>query len=158
MPSTNTYRVIRDSREKPGQGWTFGEGRSCSGTIVGTLPTGDYTIEGHEADLCIERKGSLGEWVGNLYEPRMECVLKRMKGFRFAYLVAEFTLADLLRWPDGAGLPASARSRLRVKSGFAVLKRTQELELAHPGVRFVYAGPHGREFAASLFKRVAEAA
>ena len=39
-----SYRVIKDTREK--DGWTFTEYDKCAGMDMGTLHTGDYTLQG----------------------------------------------------------------------------------------------------------------
>jgi ERCC4-type nuclease len=64
-----------------------------------TLKTGDYSIAGMERKVCIERKGSVTEFVLNLGKDwgRFERELKRMQGFAIKILVLEFSLSQLLR-------------------------------------------------------------
>ena len=62
------YLVIKDTREK--QGWDFPQSHSCVGTSIEKLDTGDYTIDGHRDTLCVERKGSVSEFAGNLVQEK----------------------------------------------------------------------------------------
>lgn len=152
---TPKFLVVRDTREKEGQGWQFAPSKNSAGTVVRTLKTGDYTIEGHEDTLCIERKGSVAEIAGNVYQARFERELERMASFRHAFVICEFSLADVIAYPEGAGLPERAKSRTRL-TGYSILRRLTQLQLAFPSIHWVWAGDRGRAFAASLFKRVVE--
>ena len=58
------YKVIKDTREQ--NGWFFTPYEKCSGMEVKTLHTGDYTLEGFEDVVCIERKGCVAEIAMNL--------------------------------------------------------------------------------------------
>lgn len=149
------YTVIRDTREKAGQGWSFAPSANCEGTECRALKTGDYTILGYEDDFIIDRKGSISEFAGNIYQARFLAELERMRTFRVAIVLLEFTLDDVMAWPASSGIPRARWSSLRL-TGFAFLKRINELELAFPGVRFVFAGGSGKSYAASLFKRLTE--
>ena len=47
------YTVVRDTREKPGYGWSWEEHThskrrppNCDGTVTKTLKTGDYSLIG----------------------------------------------------------------------------------------------------------------
>lgn len=149
------YRVIRDTREKLGQGWEFQASTRCSGTVIRKLDTGDYTLEGLETSFVIERKGAVVEYANNLFEKRFEAELQRLDSFVHPYLVLEFSLADLMRYPEGTGIPKYKWRYLRVTPAL-ILKRHQEIQIQHPRLRMEFVGAHGREYAASLFKRVAE--
>lgn len=153
-PTPRRFRVLRDTREKEGQGWTFPATNSCLGTVVRTLRTGDYAVEGLEAVCCVERKGSLGEFVGNLYQARFAAELARMADFAHPIVALEFDLGDVQAWPARSGIPPRRRRFLRVKNGTAILKRLTELQAEYPHVQFQFVGPHGAAYVASLFKRL----
>ena len=150
-----TYTVLRDTREKEGQGWGFAPSKYCAGTIDATLPTGDYTILGSEATFVIERKGSIGEFAGNLYQARFVRELERLRSFTHAYIILEFTLDDILNFPASSSIPRSRWKYLKVTPA-AFLKRVANYELDYPNIRFISAGASGRAYASSLFKRIAE--
>ena len=60
------HAVIRDSREQPGTGW-FEPGTEVDGfefeSVIGTLPTGDYCLEGL-ADRCIVERKTVSDLLG----------------------------------------------------------------------------------------------
>ena len=58
------YTVIRDTREQ--EGYYFSEYGLCEGMIDQKLDTGDYSIQGMEDKVCIERKGCVEELAINL--------------------------------------------------------------------------------------------
>lgn len=149
------YTVIRDTREQPGQGWFFQPQKSCIGTIIKTLATGDYTIEGYEKILTIERKGTLAEFAGNLTQSRFERELIRMKSIPCPFVVLEFSMDDLYRWPRGAGLPKNLMATIKTSPHF-LAKKFLELQLKYPYVHFIFAGMHGKDIASSIFKRILE--
>lgn len=65
-------------------------------TITGTLPTGDYSIQGCENNICIERKS-----LQDLYQTltwgrdRFKKELERMQEFDEAYLLVEASWATV---------------------------------------------------------------
>ena len=79
------YRVIKDTREK--DGWTFTEYDKCAGMDMGTLHTGDYTLQGFEDVICIERKASTSEIAMNLGRKKTPFLaeMDRMKDYVFFF-------------------------------------------------------------------------
>ncbi len=155
MKCDDRYRVIRDTREKVGQGWEFASSTRCSGTLIQKLDTGDYTLVGLEGRFVIERKGAVVEYVNNLFEDRFEAELVRLDSFEHPYLLLEFSLADLMRYPEGTGIPKHKWRYLRVTPPL-IMKCHQEIQLRHPRLRMEFVGAHGKEYASCLFKRVAD--
>jgi hypothetical protein len=153
MACTDKFQIIRDSREK--QGWTFATSASCSGTDVRRLETGDYTIVGWESAFVVERKASITEYAGNLFEPRFERELVRLDSFAHPYLFLEFEYDDLMRYPQSTDIPRYKWKYLRV-TPHLLLKRHHELRLRHPTLRVEFVGKHGKQVALSLFKRIVE--
>lgn len=147
--------VIRDTREKKGEGWIFIPTDWCQGTITGTLKTGDYSIQGYEEVFCIERKGSASELAQNITQKRFEDELKRMQSYEYSFILLEFDMSDVLKYPEGSGIPKSKWKYLGFKGGY-FLKRILELELRYPKTKIIFCGKHGLDVALSLMKRFTE--
>lgn len=148
------YIVCRDTREHEGQGWYFTASRNCEAMIVVTLRTGDYTIQGYEKLVIIERKADTGEFVKNIVQDRFDRELKRLEEFPHPFIILEFTLEDVINFPVGSGIPEEKWPYLKV-SNWYFLKRIMELEMKYK-TKIIFAGKHGKEVAASIFKRVVE--
>ena len=114
MTEKNRFHIIKVTREKKGHGWWYDENAYCSGTSVAKVEIGDYTIEGMEHLLCIERKESVSEFAGNCSEKRFFTELKRMGTFPHAFLIFEFSWADIERYPAGSGIPYPQWKKLRI--------------------------------------------
>lgn len=148
-----TFKVIKDTREQ--QGWDFPKGSTCLGTTVKKLPTGDYTIEGAEKQIIIERKGSTGEFAKNVNEKRFTQELERLELYTHPFIICEFSMDDILMFPNNSGIPKSRWSGLRVTSDY-ILKRMLEMQLQYK-VKFILTGKAGGyKVAWSLFKRFVE--
>lgn len=151
-----SYEVIRDTREQ--RGWVFEPSDRCLGTVVETLKTGDYTLRGFEDAFCLERKRNVAELSTNLTHTdnwsAFKRELERLEAFRFPFLICEFSLEDLMRFPEGSGIPQARWASLRVKPAF-LLKRIHEIHFRFKP-QIIFAGGHGKEVASSLFKRMSE--
>ena len=145
------YTVLRDTREKEGQGWSWRKSQSCAGTISRKLDTGDYTLEGMENYLSIERKGSVSEWAKNVTEARFERELERLDAIQHPWILLEFNMTDLLNYPVGSGIPRAKWRYLKFRGPF-VLKKTTEMMINHR-VQIVLCGASGKEVASNIFKR-----
>ena len=137
-------KILKDTREQ--KGWTFDE---VEGNVaVGKLDTGDYTVEGFEGVLCVERKGTFAELAGNLVEDRFWRELERMSKFKHPYVICEFELKDIVNYPYNMG---PLKDKIKIKGSF-LLKKIVEAELM--GIRFVFAGKYGKQFFLSIVKRL----
>ena len=148
------YTVIRDTREKEGQGWIWSKTKNCAGTVRKKLDTGDYSIQGMEHYLAIERKGSISEWAKNITEGRFEEELDRLDSIQHAWILLEFNMSDLFNYPVGSGIPRARWRYLKFRGPFLV-KRTIEMMTNHK-VHIVLCGNNGKEIASSIFKRTIE--
>lgn len=148
------YTVIRDTREQSGRGWVFEPEKDCLGTKTQTLSTGDYTLEGFEHLLSIERKGRISEFVKNICEDRFEKELCRLDDFLWPFIILEFTVDDIFNWPKSSGLSPKMISTLKTSPRF-ILKRINDILVKHK-TKVIFAGLYGKSFAESIFKRVAE--
>lgn len=150
------YKVIRDVQEKKGY-WEFQKSKYCDGVIDQHLLTGDYTLEGFEDIFALERKASTGELAGNVCTKQFVNELKRAdRDLKHFFVICEFSLDDVMRFPYGSGIPKGVWNRLKITSHL-LLKRIVEFELEH-NVTFVFCGnaDNAKEFASSVFKRMIE--
>lgn len=105
MRKSESFTILVDSREQIP--YLFG-GYTCGVKKTG-LKTGDYSIEGHEDKICVERKSkedlymSLGK-----NRDRFEKEFERLRRYEYAALVIESSLSGLLIPP--------ARSQMNPKS------------------------------------------
>lgn len=99
------FTIVIDSREqKP----YFFSGYTC-GVKRSGLKTGDYSIEGYESSICVERKSKedLYQSLGN-GRARFEREFQRMAEYEYKALVVESTLQDLMIPPDYSSMAASS--------------------------------------------------
>jgi ERCC4-type nuclease len=150
------YYVIKDTREK--LGYKFSEYENCKGTIAQKLDTGDYTIEGLENKICIERKASIEELAGNLGSNKDRFVreIERMTKYEHRYIILEFSIEDLLNYPDNSRMPDEKKAVSRV-AGKYMLKCLMEFQVNY-GVHVIFCGNknYAFYFVASLLKRFSE--
>ena len=149
---TNKFTVIRDTREK--NGWYFKETEYCQGMLEQKLDTGDYSIEGLEDILCIERKGCVSELANNIVDKRFERELERMEEFKYKFLILEFSLDDILSFPVGSDIPKKTWNKIRI-SGRFILKRLSEIQVKH-GIHVIPCGNNLSwwHMANSIMKRI----
>ena len=152
------YVVVRDTREKENQGWTWNKSKYCAGTVTRKLDTGDYTLELDGKCMSnyvtIERKGSISEWAKNVTEARFERELERLDGIQYPWILLEFNMTDVLNYPVGSGIPKSKWRFLKFRGPF-ILKKMTEMMCNHR-VRIILRGANGKEVASNIFKRVIE--
>lgn len=150
------YVIIVDTREK--NGYLFKEYDNCSGMIKKKLDTGDYSIEGLEDIICIERKASLEEVVNNLLESskRLEREIQRMNSYKHKFIVCEFSMNDIVNFPKNSSLPEAVKNKLKINGKF-LLKKLMEFQVYHD-VHVVFCGNKDNAFyfVASLLKRLSE--
>jgi hypothetical protein len=148
-------QVIRDTREKAGKGWHFGECSWCSGTQIQTLSTGDYTLEGLEDKLVIERKDDTSEISLNVNELRFVRELERLEQFEFPFIVCEFDMDDILNFPRNSGIPSYLWKSLKVSNHY-ILAKIVEFQAKYKTKWILCGKGNGQRVAACILKRVAE--
>ena len=109
-------KILIDTNEK--QPWLFAA--YDVETALKNMNTGDYTIEGMEKLLCIERKASVAEVASNITKPRFINELERMCDFQYRYLILEFDYRHIDDFPEGAGIPSYLKNKIKVKSPFII--------------------------------------
>jgi len=144
------FTIIVDTREQ--QPWEFGYHE----TAKKKLDTGDYSMEGFEEILAIERKKSVSELATNLSESRFKNVLERLSQIRHPYMVFEFDIDDIYNFPVGSDIPKKLWGKLRI-SGNYIIKRLIEFQLQY-NIHIVFCGDpsNAERFSVSLMKRIYE--
>lgn len=84
---------VVDSREQ--LAWGFEPDVAI--TVRRALPTGDYSLDGHEWDVAIDRK-MLDDFIGSVIQDwqRFRAVCRRLAGFQFGCIAVEATVNDVL--------------------------------------------------------------
>jgi ERCC4-type nuclease len=160
MAKIRPFTIIKDTREK--QGYTFAASRTkyhfCKGMVNRKLDTGDYSIEGLEDKICIERKASVVELANNVgvSRKRFEAEIERMKAFPHKFLVLEFSLTDLMDFPEGSDVPDREIKNLRITNKY-MLRFLMELQINHNvNVIFCDSKKNAKWTVLSILKRINE--
>ena len=150
MAMADPFTIIVDTREQ--MPWEFGHHT----TSRHKLDTGDYSIIGFEDVLAIERKRSVSEIATNLTESRFPDVLKRLSLIKHPFIICEFTLDEIYRFPEGSDIPQSKRDKLRI-SGKYIVKRLLEIQMDY-NIPIYFCEDHdlAERFAVSIMKRIYE--
>jgi hypothetical protein len=148
MNKYDDFTIIIDTREQ--QPWTFEHYTTASKK----LDTGDYSIEGLEELLCIERKKSINEVANNITESRFKDVVSRMSTFKYAFLLLEFDLENVLSYPIGSNLPKRLWDKVKISPQF-ILKHLLELQINH-NIKVLFCGDqsNAEKLAEAILKKV----
>lgn len=150
------FTVIKDTREQ--EGYYFSSFNTCAGMVEHKLDTGDYTIQGLEDKICVERKGCVEELAVNLGQKKHAFLdeIERMKNFEHKFLILEFSLDDLLKFPDETRIPIKNKLSLKI-TGKYMIKCLLEFSL-YNNINVLFCGNKHSAFLAvsSLFKRINE--
>jgi len=152
MVDYNKFKVIIDTREQ--QPWEF---ERCA-TASRKLDTGDYSVEGLEDILCIERKKSVSEIANNVTEKRFKDVIDRMTRYKHAFLILDVDLEDIYRYPIGSNVPKHMWDKIKISPGF-IIKNLLELQILH-NIKVLFCGDpsNATKMALALMKKVYEIA
>ncbi len=147
------YVVIRDTREKLGHGWNFDQHSverrppNCDGTIRQKLDTGDYSLEGYEDILSIERKNDFSELWANLSDrKRIEAEMERMVAIKHSYILIESQIT-----PDHFNL--SPPQYIKGVPGKALIRWITFLGIKYD-VKVMFVGQCGQRIAQMIFEEV----
>tara|TARA_B100000131_G_scaffold248836_1_gene242007 strand:+ start:4497 stop:5000 length:504 start_codon:yes stop_codon:yes gene_type:complete len=150
------FFVIKDTREQ--SGYYFSKYGTCAGMVEQKLDTGDYAIQGMEDKCCVERKGSVEELAINLGQKKHAFLneIERMKPFPHKFIILEFTLEDLVNFPENTRIPEKQKASIKI-TGKYMLKCLMEFQL-HDKVHILFCGNKHNAFltVSSIFKRVNE--
>jgi DNA excision repair protein ERCC-4 len=150
MAMADPFTIIVDTREQ--MPWEFG----FHTTSRRKLDTGDYSIEGFENILAVERKKSVSAIATNLTESRFPDVLKRLSEIKHNFILCEFTLEEVYKFPEGSDIPQSKRDKLRI-SGKYIVKRLIEIQMDY-NIPIIFCEDHdlAERYAVSIMKRIYE--
>ena len=126
------FNIIVDTREQ--NAWEFGNHT----TSRVKLDTGDYSIEGLEHLLTIERKQSVSEIANNITEKRFAPFLERMSLIPHKFMLFEFDLEDVYQFPVGSDIPKRMWDKLRISSSY-ILKQISLFHIKY-GIHTVFCG------------------
>jgi ERCC4-type nuclease len=125
---------------------------------IKTLHTGDYTLEGFEDVVCVERKACVSEIAMNLGRKKgaFNAEIERMKDYAFSFIICEFNVDDILKYPEGSRVPRTSRSQVKV-TGKYLLKCLLEFQIWY-NTKIIFCGNKNNAFLVcnSLFKRLNE--
>lgn len=140
--------VIIDTREQ--QPWSFDH----YAVAHKKLDTGDYSIEGLEHKLAVERKKSVNEIANNVTESRFKDVLTRLSSFEYAFILLEFNINSVLDYPVGSNLPKRMWDKVKISPAFLV-KNILDWQIKH-NIHVIFCGSsdNATTIAESIFKRV----
>jgi ERCC4-type nuclease len=148
MTNYNDFTIIVDTREQ--QPWSFDHYVKANKK----LDTGDYSIEGLEHVLAIERKKSVCELANNITESRFKDVVKRLSEIKHSFVLLEFDLEDILIYPVGSSLPRRLWDKIKISPSF-IMKHILELQLYH-NIKVVFCGDadNAEKMAEYILKKV----
>jgi hypothetical protein len=148
--------IIADTREK--KPWNFGF--FGMEQITKKVETGDYTVQGFEDKISVDRKQNVSELYQNLFKeyPRFKREMERMEGME-AYILCEFPYSHILTFPDTMPLVwcAKAKKKVPMKLRFTsqhIIDRVEAITKRH-GVIFLYNDTR-REAESQAFKILKE--
>lgn len=148
--SIDNFTIIIDTREQ--QPWSFKHHTVANKK----LDTGDYSVEGYEHLLCIERKHSISEFVNNMTEKRFLDVLDRMSKYNFAFIIMEFNFDDVVNFPVGSDIPKHIWKNLRINPAY-IIKYISDIQIKY-NIKILFCGSayNAEKLAVSIMRRVIE--
>lgn len=128
----NDFTIIIDTREQ--QPWSFDHYTVAKRK----LDAGDYSIEGLESVLAIERKKSVNEIATNIIEPRFKDAIQRLSQHKYAFLLLEFDIDRVLSYPIGSALPKRLWNRTKITPAF-LMKHILDWQLVY-NIKVMFCG------------------
>lgn len=142
------FLIIIDTREqKP---WIFQDQTTASLK----LDTGDYSIEGLQDIVAIERKRNVAEVANNITESRFQDVIDRLSKIKYPFILLEFNLQNVLDYPIGSTIPKKLWSKIRITPAF-IIKHLLELQIEH-NIKVIFCGDsdNAEKIALSILKKI----
>lgn len=127
---SRTKKIIIDTREK--------DPLPITNTISKKLDYGDYSLEGKEDELAVERK-SAADFYSSISKANFWKELHMMGKMKKAYLLLELSEVDIINFPST--LPLKFRKKLRVKPPYVLsmipyIKNNYNIKVILAGDRF----------------------
>src|SRR5690606_14394407 len=152
---SSKFTVIADTRENLVK--TFNKTDYCNGTTSKKLDYGDYSLEGLEDKFVVERKGNVSEVYSNICGDdweRFEKELIVLQDYPDAYIIFEFSMNDIIKFPWNCKLPMAVKRKIGNRGGF-FLRRLLEVMTEYK-IPIIFAGSqeNAQTVMISLFKRI----
>jgi hypothetical protein len=149
-----TYVILQDTREQ--LPWSF-EKTELFPTVkrIGLL-AGDYTVEGFEQIVAIDRKKSVSEFATNVSEVRWGTFLDKLSNVTLPYIVCEFSLDDILSFPYNSGVPKKIWPKLKATPDY-LLSWIVRLSVEY-GIHVIFAGDrdNAQKISMKILKKAVE--
>jgi ERCC4-type nuclease len=126
------FTIIVDTREQ--QPWSFDHYSKANIK----LDAGDYSIEGLQHLLGIERKKSVNEIANNITEPRFKDAIARLAELKYSFLLLEFDIENILNYPIGSNLPKRLWDKIKISPAF-LMKHVLDWQLVH-NINVIFCG------------------
>lgn len=142
------FTIIVDTREqKP---WHF----INHVTANHKLDTGDYSVEGLENILAIERKRNVAEFANNITEKRFKDVIDRLSKIPHSFILFEFDLDKVMSFPIGSDIPKKIWDKIRISPSF-IIKNIIDLQIEH-NINIIFCGNsvNAEVIALSIMKKI----
>lgn len=142
------FTIIVDTREqKP---WSFDSYSKANHK----LDTGDYSIEGLENILAIERKRNVAEFANNITEKRFKDVIERLSKIQHSFILFEFNFDKVMTYPIGSDIPKKLWEKIRISPAY-ILRHIIDLQINH-NIKIMFCGDsHNAEVVAlAIMKNV----
>ena len=145
--------LIVDTREKTP--WDFETDDAFEEVIYRKLDHGDYSIEGLEDIISIERKASVNELYTNFTKDkkRIKAEFERMKDCDFKFLVVEETCEDVLN-PYMYYVNQKKINRKSINVPVAIVASNLTELMIEQGVRVIFGGSKAQSMAKGLLLKV----
>ena len=126
------FTIIIDTREQ--QPWSFDHYSKANIK----LDAGDYSIQGLQHLLGIERKKSVNEIANNITEPRFKDAIARLAELKYSFLLLEFDIENILNYPIGSNLPKRLWDKVKISPSF-LMKHVLDWQLVH-NINVIFCG------------------
>ena len=104
--------IIADTRDK--KPWNFLEDELFLGTTRQKVEYGDYTIEGLEHLIFMERKANAKELAQNITEKRFHKLMEMAQEFKYKYIIVECPFEHLLEYPKYEQISAETKKKIKI--------------------------------------------
>lgn len=144
----NEFTIIVDTREqKP---WSFSNHAQANNK----LDTGDYSVQGMEQLIAIERKRNVAEFANNITEKRFSDVVDRLSKIKYSFILFEFDMEDIMRYPIGSNIPKKLWDKIRISPSF-IIKNIIDLQIDH-NIKVLFCGDseNAEKIALSIMRKV----
>ena len=143
--------VIIDTREK--NPWDLEQNQYITEIIYRKLDAGDYSVEGLETWLSIERKATVCEVAQNITKKHFWNSMNRLAvDVTFPFLICEFSIADVYNYPNVKCLPKRQQTKSKISPVFIM---SSFLRIMGMGIQVIYADNvyHATKMATSILNR-----